>query len=154
MSDSEENKNPPTKISSIDSTMSELLVETGLNAIKDNFAPVTSEFDDHHETMSEAASDATAEDATDPLDDTAEVYNSHLERYTDQLVKSCKEKGKPSQGIPEIMFCIQCIHPVPGRQLVHLEGQAQDAEEHHPPLCRTCHQAQLPNLSLFGIAGA
>ena len=57
--------------------------------------------------------DATVDDevATDPLDDTAEVYNSHLERFTDQMVKSCKEKGKPSQGIPEIMFCIECIHP-------------------------------------------
>ena len=80
MSDSED-KNPPTKISSID--LSELLVETGLNAIADNFATVTTDFDEHPENMSGTASNATEEDTPDPLDDTAELYNSPLERFTD-----------------------------------------------------------------------
>jgi hypothetical protein len=40
-----------------------------------------------------------------------EVYNNDLERFIDLAVKSCKEKGKPSKNIPELLFCIPCIHP-------------------------------------------
>ena len=107
MSDSED-KNPPTKISDL----SGLFVATGMNIIEVAFAaepPLV--IDEHAENMSETASSATEEDTPNPLDDTIEGYNSNLEKFADQMVKSCGEKGKPSQGIPEIMFCIECIHP-------------------------------------------
>ena len=44
--------------------------------------------------MSEIASNATEEDKPNPLDDTNEGYNSNLEKFADQMVKSCGEKGK------------------------------------------------------------
>ena len=87
MADPEE---PPTKISEID---------------------LSSLCRDKDEEMSDTASNATAEDTPDHQDDTAEVFNSHLESFADQLIKASREKGKPSQGVPEIMFCIECSHP-------------------------------------------
>ena len=116
MSDSED-KNPPNKISSLG--LSNLVVETGtglLNAIAEHFTaaetPLLSmgTIDELAENMVKTAADDTEEDTSNPLDDT-EGYNSRLEMFADQMVKSCGERGKPSQGIPEIIFCIECIHP-------------------------------------------
>ena len=42
--------------------------------------------DDGHETANESASNATADDDVADDDPLEEVYNSNLERYTDQLV--------------------------------------------------------------------
>ena len=66
--------------------------------------------DELAENMGGSAADDTEEDTSNPLDDT-EGFNSRLEMFADQLVKSCGDRGKPSQGIPEIIFCIECIHP-------------------------------------------
>ena len=69
------------------------------------------ETDEEHEVVTDTAEDSVDEDIADddPLHE--EVYNNDLERIIDQAIKSCKEKGKPSNGIPELVFCIPCIHP-------------------------------------------
>jgi hypothetical protein len=103
MSDPEESQNLPAKVGSN--------AMLGLNLIKDNFTTPATDMDDEHETESESAFNATADDDVADDDPLKEVYNNDLERCTDQAVKSRKEKGKPSKDIPELLFCIPCIHP-------------------------------------------
>ena len=103
MSDPENTQNLPAKVGS--------MAMHALNLVKENFTTPATEIDDEHETGSETASNATAEDDVADDDPLREVYNNDLERLIDLAVKSCKEMGKPSKDIPELLFCIPCIHP-------------------------------------------
>ena len=43
--------------------------------------------------------------------DENEGYNSRLEMLIDKVTKDSVKKGKPSEGVPEIVFTIPCIDP-------------------------------------------
>jgi hypothetical protein len=103
---SEENPTLPAKIGS--------MALHALNIVKEKVITPATETDGEHETtasMTDTAKDSADEDIADgdPLHE--EVYDNDLERLIDLAIKSCKEKGKPSNGIPELVFCIPCIHP-------------------------------------------
>ena len=107
----EENTTLPAKIGG--------LAMHALTIVKDTLNPTetdedkvltATETDEEHDVVTDTGDDSVDEDIADD-DPLHEVCNNELEMIIDQAIKSCKEKGKPSNGIPELVFCIPCIHP-------------------------------------------
>jgi hypothetical protein len=73
------------------------------------------DFSGSKKTIKQLASEAdtddmATEDMAAPYDEN-EGYDSRLEMLADKRVKDNVDRGKPSEGVPELVFSVPCINP-------------------------------------------
>jgi hypothetical protein len=68
------------------------------------------DFSGSMKTIDQLANETNTEDMADPYDEN-EGYDSRLEMLADKRIKECVDRGKPSEGVPELVFSVPCINP-------------------------------------------